>query len=86
MHALPCPHHVSHTARPAPPLVHGLFPQIACARCMPTCAFVTPCVQRGKGDLYVTYSIAMPQSVSDAQKAQLAVLFKDSQWHQHDEL
>lgn len=43
--------------------------------------------KNGKGDLYVKYTVAFPETVTDAQKKQLTDMFKKADWRAaHDEL
>lgn len=49
------------------------------------------CLQAGRGDLWVTYSVAFPKSISDEQRRQLKALFGGSaEWRRqqlaHEEL
>lgn len=50
-----------------------------------------PCLQAGRGDLWVTYSVAFPKSITDEQRRQLKALFGGSpEWQRqqlaHEEL
>lgn len=72
---------------PAPPPPNSLILAVLTDLPLPC----LPALQPGRGDLWVTYSIAFPKSISDEQRQQLKALFgANPEWQRrqlaHDEL